>query len=160
MKRGFTLVEIIVYAALLASAAILIVNMLINLIGVFTAVRLTREVNQAASTAMERLVRASRAATSINLAASSLAADPAVIVLNDGTDMRVINNQLTVQTSGGQRQVLTGSNMVVTSFTANRVVTGTIEGVRFVLTLTDQRVGQSRTEKFYGGAILRGGYQQ
>lgn len=79
---GFTLIEIVIYTALLAAVSVIVVNLIINTGNAFTKARVSRTVHEEGNAALERMVREIRLADTVNGAASVMDAHPGTLVLN------------------------------------------------------------------------------
>lgn len=164
-SRGITLVELVIYVAILAVIIAVVSFSAIQFVQTFNRVRAERRVYSAAETALERIVREIRLACAANASASTLilstypshiSPDPAnctitrTISLNSGT--------IQMQDGGGQAMNLTPPNVTVTnvvfsqmSDTRGSSVTD-IQAVRVEFQVT----ASSITKSYYASAILRG----
>jgi hypothetical protein len=163
---GFSLVEMLLYVAILAVTSIIIVNTLILLMTSFASVKISKTLGISASTGLERIVREVRNSESIDFAESTLNSNPGVLKLNvEGADgvpytalFYIENGVLKVKKNSGPGQALTLLNATPVSLVFRRITTLQGEAVRVELTLSATERNITRTENFYASAILRGSY--
>lgn len=128
-NKGFTLIEMIVYTAILTVVSVLVVNSLINTRRFLAWVRNTRTVLQAGQAIMDRLTYELRLAESIDLTQSTFGSDSSVLYLNtvvsptDSTDTTrkffVSDDSLFLQEGGSFPVQLTPNGIKVYRFTLN-----------------------------------------
>lgn len=159
--RGYTLMEAVVYVAILAVFSVIAVNAIIIILGSFRHVRAERTVNTAATVAFERVVREARAAASITTANSSFDTHPGRLTLslpNAATrEFYIENGVLRVKEDGVYAGTLTASTTVIDSLIFRHLDHGTTQGVRIELTIHDTR-DPGATRQFADTAVLRGTY--
>lgn len=162
--RGYTLMELVVYVAVFAFLSVVVVNAILAVTGSFLAIRTERNVNTAASTAMERVVREVRLAESVDILNSTFDTHPGRITLNT-TDINgvattvefyVESGQLKVREGGADAGELTPVTVVIDTFVARLITAGSVQAVKIELTIHDARGGNAKT--FYNTALLRGSY--
>lgn len=161
-KKGFTLIEVLVYIAVLILATMVMVSLFLSLSTTLSRNQVERELSQTAQVALEKIVRDIRSATT---------ADTATV------------NQLTLQTLGGATTTiftLSGSSvtmnlngvdygpltsdsvsvddLVFTKYEAPGAELETIL-VRAALTLSVSTRVASTTQTYYTSAVLRGSYE-
>lgn len=158
--RGYTLLEILVYASLLA----LLIALMSNAVAVLTRytidAKTERVLRSSAEAALERIVREVRFAETVNTGASTLNAHPGVLALTSidpfteapqTVTFSVSNNRVAVQKGANPIEYLTSDNAQVTNLIFRRIVSGTVsESVRTELTIDG--------EKFYTTTVLRRSY--
>lgn len=163
-KRGFTLVEILVYTGIIAIVFILVITGVLSLWRASETVRVARDLNLSAVSAMESMTREIHQATSVDTASSTFGTTPGVLVLatnNASTTggyyrYSVSGNKLYL-TGGATTQQLTANNLNVTSLTfwnATSTHSGAIR-IRMVISST---APTTTTRTIYGTATFRGGY--
>lgn len=81
-SRGYTLLEALIYIAVLALISYLVVSVLITMVHSFLEGRRLRALNEAGAIVMERLVREIRAGKYVETAASEFNIHPGRLVLN------------------------------------------------------------------------------
>lgn len=163
--RGFSLVEIIIYIAILAVISVGALNTFILTYRLLGEVRLTRMLNASAAIAMERLTRTIRDAQAVNVGASTFDTSPGVLSLT-GTETPPLTHRFSVETgslkleSGIDPAVyLTPAGVEVTNFVVRHIIGGSAtEGVKIELTL-DAALGRAtESQNFFDTVILRGAY--
>lgn len=81
-REGFSLIEIVVYVAILTVLSALAVNILLAVSTALNSIRVTRSLNHTASVAMERMIREIRQAKDIVESESALGSSPGVLTLD------------------------------------------------------------------------------
>jgi Tfp pilus assembly protein PilW len=160
------MIEMIVYLAIFATLSILVINSFIVMTSSFSASRTNRDLMESGSTAMERIVREVRQASSIDTSNSVLASSPGTLQLNStDTNGNVVlikfmaeSGDLNLYQGGALSGNLLGSQISVTNLVFRRIATTQGEGVKIEMTLQDTRTQALRTENFYDTVILRGEY--
>lgn len=166
--KGSTLIELVVYAALTAAIAAIVLPGVILLDRTARATRITSKLNYAAALSMERMVREIHDANSVSLASSTLGSDPGVLVINTdnasttgGTMKFSLSNSQLYLTRGGSAIELSPPGLAVTSLVFYQYVAGatTSEGVRVIMKLADAAATSTNFIRLYGAAVLRGSYK-
>lgn len=166
-KKGFSLVELIIYIALLATFSVAMVNTLLILTKSWTTVKISKNIAISATSALERVSREVRNAYNINTSQSTFGGTSGELTLNtqdlSGVDSSVNfsldSGVLKVQRDSGTADNLTLASTPVTALSFYRIVSGESEAVRIQLTLQMTYRGQTSTQTFYTTTSLRGGYQ-
>ena len=164
--RGASLVETLLYVAILSAVLLVVAETLIIAIRSAGTLRASQRIERDAGFALERLARESRDAQSVNLGASILGVHPGKLAL------------YTTTTSGGTRAVefyldsgilylkedgavvgpLSSAEVVVSNLIFRRAATPRSEGVTIELTLQSGSGQAARSENFYATAVLRDSY--
>lgn len=156
--------ELVVYVAVFAFLSVVVVNAILAVTSAFFTIRTERNVNTAASTAIERVTRETRLAISVNTLASTFDAHPGRLTLNT-TDVNGVsatvefyieNGTMKVKENGVAAGTLTPSAIAVDTFIARLITSGSVQAVKIEFTLHDTRRGNTKT--FYNTALLRGSY--
>ncbi len=163
MKKGFTLIEVIIYTAILAIIFILVVNSLSIVIKAFNQGRVTIKINNSAETAMERMAREIRFAYGID---ASSALDH--LVLNTyvlGTEIPttaefyIDSGKLMVKEGISPADQLTSSDLNVTNLVFSQISASSVsKAIKIEMTIQGSSGNYQKTEDFYNTAILRGSY--
>lgn len=164
-RAGYTLVEALIYIAILVAIIAVLVSGLVVVVQSITRVRVARNLADTGGASMERLIREIRQATSIDDGNSIFNQTPGRLKLNTidqagnatTVDFTVSGNQLLVQVGVGSIDNLTSGQIQVSSLIFRKLATTTASGVRVELTVTDDRLPGSPIN-FYSTAILRGSY--
>jgi type II secretory pathway pseudopilin PulG len=153
-SKGFTLAEMVVYAALLSIISIVVINIFITITGLFREAKEVRAVRLSAETALERINREVRFSSTISgggngsnsitlqsINPSTEATETVVLELNE--------NRIKI-TKAGNESFLTSAAIPVDSLIFYNIDTGVSEGVTTRLTIDNRN--------FYSAAVLRRGY--
>ncbi|HEY4518445.1 MAG TPA: prepilin-type N-terminal cleavage/methylation domain-containing protein, partial [Candidatus Paceibacterota bacterium] len=106
--RGFTLAELLVYAAIMGFVLIFVIGGMISLNHSVIASRASRDVNISAATALERMVRELKDADSVLETGSTLGVSPGVLTI--ATDnASTTGGTMKFSLSGGQVMLTTNS---------------------------------------------------
>jgi Tfp pilus assembly protein PilW len=159
-QSGNSLMETIIYLAILMVLVAFTVNGIMLVTKSFRTTTAQRDINSSAEDAMERIIREIRYANTVDLAGSMLDASPGVLLLNSIepiTDLpqnvrfSVANNRLIIQAGSTTPEALTSSNVQLTNLVFRRVASSSVsEAIKVEMTISG--------EEFYGTAILRRSY--
>jgi len=166
--RGISLLEAVIYVAILAMIFVVVINTVIAVSNSFGKARLTRNVTSHGSAALERMLREVRLADSVNDSLSILGSHPGVLVLNtvisasdDTPTSRTFSldaGTLTLQEEESTPVPMTRgvavSNLVFYKITAST----TSEAVRIEMTVEDSAGTMSVSKDFSATAVLRRSY--
>ncbi len=162
-KRGFTLIEMLIYIFILILMLGVIMNITISVINSGKIVKALRNIENSTLTSFERISRELRQAESVNLSSSVLSVHPGHLVLV-GTDdfgaprtveFRLSGNVLMLRENGIDVGALTEPNTRVTELIFRRFVNSNSEGIRTEITLESGTSTSYRSSKFYYSAIIR-----
>ncbi|HJN62668.1 MAG TPA: type II secretion system protein [Candidatus Paceibacterota bacterium] len=165
-NKGFTLIEMIVYVAILSIVFVLIINTLLIITRSYKSIKLTNDINNSASISLERIIREVRAAESVNTSSSILGSNPGKLVLNTTNnlgaplvlDFYVENNSLKLNKNAVLSGVLTKDNVEVTGLIFRHITSSSSQAVKIELTLTGTERNTTKIDSFYSTAVLRGSY--
>lgn len=170
-KKGFSLIEIIIYLAIFSIISIVVINSFIVTLSAFQVTKTNRNLQESGSTVMERISREIRQAKIVN----GIAGSPSHVLSLTGDDS--LGNDRTIQFKGETGSLggvinfyegvggstLTGNllspNIVVTNLIFNRLVTPKGDAVKIEMTLEDIKSKDHKTAKFYNTVLLRGAYR-
>lgn len=162
---GFTLIEMVVYAAVLGVLSVVAINATLTMTQAYASLRASRDLNVSATTVLERMAREIRDASAID-ATSVLGVNPSDLVLNtkDASgaattiEFYVQNGLINVKEGGVAQGSLMTSSTQVGNFVV-RTMSGTnSKAVKIDLTMTAMRGTKSKTRNFYDTVVLRGSY--
>ena len=166
MKRGFSLVEMLIYIAIVSATFLLIVNVCLTLSRSYASLRSAKEIQSAVGTGMETIVRETRGALSVDLAGSALGTHPGRLKLNtvfngvaSVVELYATSSRIMMDRDGVFQGPLSPENVTVTNLIFRRMASSTIEAVKIDLTLQAGTGSTTRTEAFYDTVVLRGSYQ-
>jgi hypothetical protein len=165
-RAGTSLVEMIIYIALLVLVASVIVQMLVAIGGVYRNIKLTRELEVSGTVAMDSMLREIRNASAVMTGGSALGISPGVLAVtgkDQDLNMYVItfsteSGALKISKNGAASAALTSSSVTVNHLLFTRVTSANSEGVRIELEVSGTSGEASKSEKFYGFTVLRGSY--
>jgi type II secretory pathway pseudopilin PulG len=125
-KKGITLIEVLVYIALLALASVIIVSFVISLITTQNKISLEKDTWENAQFAIDRISRDIQKASTINEGESTFEVNPGELTLNtyiNSGDINttavkyyISNDRLYTKEGDGAAEPLTGENVNVTNF--------------------------------------------
>ncbi|MEK7647295.1 MAG: hypothetical protein AAB378_02905 [Patescibacteria group bacterium] len=165
---GFTLVEMVIYAAILAVISVLVVNtilMMVRSIGFFRSVR---DINSSAEISMERMVREVRLAASIDVADSVLGSSPGRLTLNtidlvteipQKITFLIDSGKISLQYDGEAVRALTSDAVTVSRLVFTEIANSTsTPAVRVEMSFQAGGGAYQKSDNFYGTAVLRRSY--
>lgn len=165
-RRGYTLLEAIIYIAILAVLSVIFVNLLLTMVRTYTEFQLARDIASSASLGLERMTREIREASNVDLGLSALGAHPGRLVLNTTDDsgspttidFYLSAGTLMVKEGSGVAASLTTARVNIDNLLFRQINTANSSAIKVELTLSSARGALVRTEKFYNTAVLRGSY--
>lgn len=164
-RRGFTLVEMIIYIAFFAMLSVLAINATIMVMKSFYTLRINQSISQSATTALERMSREIRNAYSIDTENSTFDTSPGRLTLLTKDDLGTLTtiefyttagNQINMKVGGVEQGSLMTKTVTVTNIVFMSITTSNSKAVKIEMTLTDNRSGVSKTVKYYDTIVLRG----
>jgi len=168
-KKGFALVEMMVYLAIMTVVTIAMVNVVIVVIKSNKESFIDNNIKNSALSGLERIVRETRSASNIDYGQSVFNNSNGVLVLNS-TDQSgnpevikfYINSQiLKVDVSGASPStggILTLKGTRVTSLIFKPINTSNSKAVKIEMVIESGEPSSVKTENFYSTVILRGSY--
>jgi len=165
LTRGFTLVEMVIYIAFFALLSTLALEATIVVMRSFYTLRLTQNVDQSATVALERLSREIRNAYDIDLTQSTMGANPGRLMLNTkdavgaNTTMEFYidaKNQLHLREGGIEKGSLVPKSVTIPNLIFRAVNTANSKAVKIEITIQDTRSINTQSVKFYDTIVLRG----
>ncbi|MFC1757006.1 PilW family protein [Patescibacteria group bacterium] len=155
-KNGFTLVEILIYIAILAVVSVVIVNSLLVMMKSFHGYRIARFVNVNGAMAIERVVREIRFAGDIG-EESILDVSPGKLVFGD-LEIFVSNSELMLKDGDADAVSLTSDKVQVENLVFKEIETINSKAVKIEVEFKSSRGTYQKTAKFYDTVVLRGSY--
>ena len=164
-NRGYTLIEAIIYIAILAVMVVVFVSLLITMTRAYASFRLARDIVSSSETALERLIGEVRNAGGVN-ASSVLGTDPGRLVLDttDGNgaattmDFYLFNDVLMLKEGSNVAASTTSARVKVDNLVFRQINTAESSAVKVEMTLSASRGTVNKIAKFYTTAVLRGSY--
>lgn len=169
LKRGVSLLETLLYVAIVALLTVIVVNTAAVMITASGKARLKRNILGEAGVAVERMVREIRLADSVIVSESVLGAHPGVLKMNsivgvnDDTpitrELYLSGSTLMMKEGGADPRALT-EKVAVTNLVFHHIITSatTSEAVVLELTAEDELKKIKETRTFNATAVLRRSY--
>lgn len=162
-KKGFSIVEMLVYISILVLMLGVIFNIVLSVIHSGKVIRSLKNVENSAITSLERLVRETRQAENIDIDSSTLGAHPGVLVLEGEDEIgnpRVVEFYLSTSTlmfkeNGVDIGALTQEDTRVTNLVFRRFSSISAEGIRVEMSLESGTSTYLRSNNFYFSATIR-----
>lgn len=154
-KQGYTLLETLIYTAILAAIIILVTTSAIYIFRFFGVVRIERRLSLEADTALETMVREIRNASSVDLSASAFNSNPGVLALNSAT-FSLSGGKLKIS-KDGQIDNLT-NNVSVTNFIVYRAASNVSTLITIRMTLEAGNGALRRSHNYFASAVTRASY--
>lgn len=148
--KGFTLAETIVYSALFVVILGAIINSVFILSTSYRHIRDVKNAQMSALTAMDRMSREIRKASSISGGGTSYNTPSGTLTLNTGAEFFLSNGKIMMEQNNVSQGALTASDMQVGTLTFRHISTGNSEGVKIEMTIENKN--------FYNTVMLRGSY--
>ena len=154
-KKGFTLIELVIYTAVFVIIATLLTSFVFNLIGVQAKIRISKEVLENSQRAMEIMLWEIRHAQNVYASTSLFDAHPGQLSLetsqNTPTDEETTyldfyldeNDRLCLKREGAEDRVLVSENIKINNLVFNYLTASSTKSVRIELSA----VYNSPTEK-------------
>jgi len=163
--KGFTIVEMIVYIAVLALVLAGVINMVLAVSSTFGELRAARQLNRSAALVLDRFSREVRDANAVVLAGSVFDTHPGELVLDYGVGVPQVRFYLDggtvkIDRGGSYEGDLTVPYVSTADFVFRRMAGDNSELVRLEMTMTSTSGKASKTETFYASSVVRGSYGQ
>jgi len=165
-QNGFSLVELVVYVALVALVGSLVLGLMIPMYKVGVEARVSRRINESGALMMERILRETKDAESVNQTGSVFSVNPGIFKINTtnasttgGTMKFSLSAGRGLLTFGdGESQYLTSTQTNISELAFWYLVSSSSEAIRVKITISDRQVTLARERTFFGTAVLRGSY--
>jgi len=166
LRKAFTLIETIIYMAILVILLAVAINTLLSIIGVYKHFVVVSNIEDSAITTMERITRDIRNAESVSAGSSTFDTNPGTLTLStldsDGSpttiQFAVISGAIHVTEGGTDLGPLTTGNTTITNLVFRYATTTRSELVKIELTLEAGSGDSQRIESFQTSTIVRGSY--
>ena len=162
--KGFSLVEMLIYIAILVMMLMVIINMLYIISSSGRRLTSSRNIENSGAILFERITREIRNSTSVDSANSTFDTSPGVLVLNQ-TDLNsnahsvkfiISSNTVHVLDNGTDQGPLTGIDTKVTNLVFSRITSTSSQAIRIQVTLQSGTSTAYKSKNFYSTTILRG----
>jgi prepilin-type N-terminal cleavage/methylation domain-containing protein len=165
-NKGFSLIEIIIYVAIFALLAGVVIDSFVVVMGSFSETRTYRDLQESGTTSMERMAREIRQAKSYSTSNSVFDVSPGTLELNytdssnvDHTVKFIYENYaLNMYKDNLFSASLLNQNILPSSLIFRKFTTSAGSAIKIELTLQDNRGGAHKTASFYNTVILRSDY--
>lgn len=165
-KRAFTLVEMVVYSAILGVIAVLATNSTLAMTRAFTDLRVSRDLNSSATALFERLTRDVRSAYDIDAAQSTFGSNPGRLMLNTKDsgganttiEFYVTGNRVNIREGGVDQGSIMTTSTSASSFIVRELANTNTKAVKVEATISATRGGITKTRNFNTTVVLRGTY--
>jgi type II secretory pathway pseudopilin PulG len=163
-KKGFTLIEMLLYIAILVFLLIVIINLLFNIVRSQKNFASSRSIENSSGFALERLAREIKEADSVNTGSSVFNSSPGTLTLNS-TDINgtartvqfyISSSTLHIKENGVDKGPLTQSDTRITNLVFYNLVTTNSKAIKTNFTIESGTSSSYRTDSFYLTAVLRG----
>jgi len=167
-QKGMSIIEALFYMAILVLLVSVTVATLVSLSSTYRNLRSFEAVNESAQSALERIVRELRGATSVDTMLSTLGSSPGDLYLDsldeDGAtttlEFFVSAQTIRVKEAGADVGPLTAADVRVTNLIFRRMATTSSVAVKVEMTLESGTSTHYISKNFYSTAVLRGSYPQ
>lgn len=158
---GFSLIEVFIYIGVFMVVSIGSILLLFSLQDMVYEHRANQVMTRNITGVFERMMLDLRSADEVNVGASTLAADPGVLVVVAGpttTTYALASGALTVSVNGGTAYPLTDDAVTVTNLRFDHYDSGVSEAVRTALTLEASWGTITTTRSFTNSSVLLSSY--
>ncbi len=163
---GVTLVEVLLYSALLAVLSVALINCLLVMLRSYTETRVNDDLLESAQVSLERISREVRSGTGADTATSVFGTSPGILKINTtdsgGTakteQFDVSSGALRFTDNGTLSGNITGAHVSVTSLIFRNITTTAGSAVRIELTLRSLRSSSNKSITVYDTIAFRGDY--
>lgn len=165
-KKGFTLVEMVIYVFFVGVFSVLALNGVFQATKVFSDFRITRNLNSTAEVVLDRLTREVRQAYDVDQVESSFGTHPGRLTLkkvdssgvSTTTEFYVENGSIKLKEGGVSQGILGASNVSVDLLVFDIITNANTKAIRTRVQMTSQKGSLEKTKTFYATTILRGSY--
>ncbi len=159
-KSGFSLMETLVYVAILVVILVILIASVPPMISSFARLNTALDVSNVAEISMERMIRDVRSAESINDLDSVFNTHPGRITLEKATTTETFffSEGKIMAEEDGEKFPITGGGVVVDKLVFQKADTNHSEAVRIKVKLTKSKGKASSSKRFNASAVTRGSY--
>lgn len=164
-KKGFTLVEMVLYVAFFALLSVLAIQATITVMKAFYTLRISQSLTESATTAMERMSREIRNAYDVDSANSTFATSTGRLTVRTKDDIGALStteffldgqNKLNLKLGGVDQGTLVTKTVSVSSLVFNLITNANTKAVKIEMTISDSRSLPVKSVRFYDTIMLRG----
>ena len=157
MKRGYTLLETVIYVSMLATIAVLVLGSILTVYRAYGKTKIERKIATNGEVAMERMVREIRSATSTK-ATSVFKTHPGALALSTGETFFLSGGIVQSREGSGPAQNLTSSDVSVTNLIFYETVSANSTLIKIEMTVRSGEGIFQKNRTFYGSAVMRASY--
>jgi prepilin-type N-terminal cleavage/methylation domain-containing protein len=162
-RKGFSLVEMIIYIALIAIIFVFVINLVLSFASSYKDIAALRIVDRSAMNSLERMTRDIRNATSIDMVLSGFNVNPGTLALiettagvSTTTRFYIQSGTLKVDVNGVFSGPLTGNRATVTNLVFHLLTSTSSQAVKIDMTVQGTSGTVSKTKSYYSTIILKG----
>lgn len=157
MKKGYTLLETVVYVSILAVIAVLTLESIVTMYRAYGKTKIERQIATSGEVAIERMVREIRSATSTKTN-SVFKTHPGTLALSTGETFTFDNGILRVQEGVGNIDNLTSNDVAITNLIFYATTSPNSTLIKIEMTVEAGAGILLKSRKFYGSAVMRSAY--
>jgi len=167
-RQGFTLMEMVIYIAILAIIVVLVVSSVLAMSKSLSGIQTSRKINNFAETSMERIIREIRFANNVDVSGSTFGVNPGTLKLNTINPVNEIPTTVEFYQSGdnlmikeglGAPEDITPSSLSVTNLIFyDIVVPGISESIKIEIEVKGSGIFGDKIERFYNTVVLKRSY--
>lgn len=161
-NKGYTLVEMVIYIAIMSVVLLLIVNTVISLSRSYRDLYALRIVDSTAVDSMERMTREIRGATSVDTVNSTFNTNPGVLTListlgntSTTTKFYISNGVLKVDVNGAYSGPLSDVDATIDSLTFVKLDSGVSTAVKIDMTVSGRSGFTVKTKNYHTTILLK-----
>ncbi len=162
-KTGYTLVEMVIYVAIMSIVFLLIVNTVLSFTRSYRDIYALRIVDGSAVDAMERMTREIRGSTSVDTVNSVLGSSPGALtvlasyegVVSTTTKFYLDNGVLKVDVNGVYSGPLSGVGVTVNSLVFTKLDSGVTDAVKIDMTVSGTSGTATKVKKYHTTVLLK-----
>lgn len=163
MKKGFTLIEVIIYSALVVIILGVLTNAILVVSNSYRRMATYRDIENGAMLAMNRMSREIKSASDINGSQTVYDNANGSLMLNLGSTATtsrfyVSGGSIILDENGVQTGSLTPSSVTVSSLIFRHIVSTSSEAVKIEVIIQGEGQNSSISKNFYNTIVLRGSY--
>lgn len=157
-RSGFSLIESIIYLAILSTMVVVVVNVLLITAKSYGNLKTSRNINNSVITSFERMTRDIKSADDIVVVESVFDTHPGKLTIQSGattTEFYLSNGILRVKENTVDTGPLTQQESSIDNLVFKLLDNGTSKAVRIEMTMSIIYKNITKTKKFYTTAVLR-----
>ena len=164
--RGFTLVEFLIYTAGLIILVVIIAMIIVQLYGLYRQITIVPRADRVGLIVIDRIVKDIRSGRSVDLGQSDLGVSNGQLYMVTNVSGSTVDKffdlsegRITYQEDGGVISFLSPSDMEITKFRFDHIVTAISDSIRVEIDITFQNGDTTVIKEYQGFATLRHSYE-